>query len=687
MTETALNEERLRFERMKAEFNKFQGPELLKRVSPTRPSSELNEELRDRPFVDKTGISTALEVGPAVVGSAAGAPGGPATMIGFGAGGAAIGRGLSNIARDLEAQIRYGDESQMTLAGQALSMLKAGATDLAFGTAFHGFGRAIPFRFLGKHTGALSPEVSKIVDDAKKSGISIGALNLNKPFYNATSRVAGVIPVIGAPVRTAREIQGAEISRSFIETLDGISPTIDLPRLGARLNSAARKSWRARKAISLAKYRIMKKLFIKAGDPEVVPTEPLKKQVKEILGESANLPRAIERTERRVQQFDETGFPTGITTETSTKPGKTVGFPPSNDPSFNEVLSRYLDLPEFVPYSQMDELQRSLNKSARSRSGSEIAANEFRIITDINAATWDALDSIPREAGVGGETDEIMVAIRAAKRSWGDLKALEETAVAKKFEKIDKNYWSTGFKKKGNVLPDEVADLFISSPSVMRSPEFIDDLDVLVGPENRKAIARAVIHRAAVPQAGLARATIDESTGKVTKGGISEIAVFDAGNMRVKLGLADPDQVMGPAALKKNKQALARLLKGTGTNVDDLDSFLKTVQNVQASPAGDPSTFLTRRIILGGKVSTLIPGTAVLAGSAAGAGAAGGAPGLFSLGVFVFSGRAFSKLISTPGGLKLLREGLKPNLSKQQIAQLMVRIGRSLPEENISIEQ
>ncbi len=609
----------------------------------------------------------------------------PAGALLGGALGAMAGHNAATIARDLEDALVHGSPPQRNLAEETLNTLKAGGTDLEFGLGLTGLGRLVSntFRFAGKLSGAHSPEVQEVIGDALKGGVGVGPIDLDKPFFNISSRVGGVIPIVGGPIRQASEIKAAQISGQFVSALDQVSPSIDLPKLGVKMTEAAAKTLKARKSVVNARYESMRGQFKSIGDPDIIPTADIKARVSSLIGDLDRLPRSERIIATPTGLLDVRGMPIS---KASVEKGEAVGFRLSADEGFIADLQNFANLPEFINFSKMEALQKNLNRSARARSGNAMAANEYRIITDINAATWDALDNIKTDGiapGLGSPDDvrQLLVgSIKTAKRSWGDLKALEEVAAAGQLKRVDKNFFAAGFQKPGSAEIDEVANLYLSSQSTLRSPKFVENLESLVGPENRKALARTVLLRAADPSEGLARAVVDPVTG-ISGKGVSDIVVFDARAMRKKLGLADPERLIGAGAVRQNRQALSALLEGTDLRVGDLDSFLKTAERVQASPVGDPSTFLSRRIVLSGSPKSLIPGAQAAAGAAT---AASG--GLISLGAFVIGGRAFSRLISTPKGLKLLRDGFNQNLTLLQKQQLAIRLARLFPNDEVFIE-
>ena len=157
---------------------------------------------QDPRLVDQLGIPQALEAGGGVVGGMLGTAGGftataptggwgaiPGGIFG-GTMGTMAGYNLGNVARDLEDVITYGvqstsvDQFGRDLAEQTLDTLKVGRDDLAFGTALYGAGRMLPniYRFVGKMTGAQSPEVRETIADAMESGVELGGVDLHKSF-------------------------------------------------------------------------------------------------------------------------------------------------------------------------------------------------------------------------------------------------------------------------------------------------------------------------------------------------------------------------------------------------------------------------------------------------------------------------------------------------------------------------
>lgn len=645
------------------------------------PQTELRATHQPR-TVDRYGVTTALQVGPAVLGGAIGASAGPGTMLAGGGLGAAAGYHLATIARDMEDLLRTGKAPQRNLAEETFKGLQAAGEDIVYGSALYGTFRAIPqaIKIFGRMTGAQSPEVATAVREAAQARTPIGAIDLNKPFYNISSRVAGVLPIVGGPVRTAAEVKTARISKELANILDEVSPAIDLNKLGVKMSTNAQQVIKARRSIANERYRLMYSHFESMGNPKIIPTAAIRGRASSIIGDLESLPR--------------------------TKEGGFIEIP-IGDAGFTQALRNFTQLPDYISPRELEALQKNLNKSARMRSGDAMKSSEYRAIMDINAASWEALNDVTRESVTArmprqlkqltaGERDALasdefqtmLYLVKSAKRSWRDLKALEETSAAMPFKRVDRNFFAAGFEKPGSAQIDELADLFVSHGSTLRSPEFLNDLEVLIGPDNRKALARAVLHRAAAPEAALVKVSeplrhpermffpFRQGAGK----GTTDVVVFDAAGMLKRLGLADPENILGQQAVRQNRNAIDKLLEGTGVTTGRLESFLNTTARIQQSPTGDPSIFLTRRLVLSGTPKALVPGATALGGAAEASG------GMISLGAFVLTGRAFSRLISTPRGLELLRDGMKPNLNRQQYLMLGIRMAKMFPMENVELQ-
>ncbi len=586
-----------------------------------------------------------------IVGGTAGAIAGLAEPSPFGepAGavlGAAAGRGVGDVMRAVEdvATVQGAPfQVQQGPLSAAQSMLGAGEEEAVANLIVRSVGPVVggALRGAGKLIGTSSDAVNRAVQDARLGGLDLAASNLDLPAARGASRVLLVMPIVGGPTRRAREIQGLKASERLESTLDLVAPQIDLNRMGVQLTDAAQEALDARRNLVRANYDSMYEAFDLAGNPRVIPTDPMRMAAEEVIGNLDELPVTVDG-------------------------GEAVGFPVSPSQEFTDAVQRFTNLPDFITPRELRALQRNLNQAGRMRSGNQMLASEFGAISALADGADVALSQIDREGITNPEVARLLeAAIRTANRSRVELRQLTDTAAAGLMKRIDRNFFTAGFDRPGSMEADEIADAYLSGSSILRSPQFIDNLETLVGPENRQQLARLVLDRAANASEGAALA-VRKQDGSVVPG-LSDIKVFDAGQMRNRLGLS----ATGDSG-RRNRNALTRLLQGTNLSVDELDAFLKTAQQIQASPAGDPSTFLARRVIFSGR-----PQSALTFGAAAGTGAEAGL-GLVSAGSFILTGRQLAKLLSTPKGLELLREGVKPNIPARQAALLALRTQRVL---------
>lgn len=648
------------------------------------PNITINQfrEMTDDPrFVDKflvpflrIGGPTALAVQGAEIGLAVGGPAAPAT----GLLGAVVGGVVGAFGGEAGAQAVQTAEDMIDFPNRPIPTpsiegvvkaferpIGAAKTEAIANLAIRGAASMLNpfFRFAGRVTGVMSPAVKEAIGEAEQAGLAIGAVDLNRPAFNIVAKVGLVMPIVGGPLRRAREVKGLEISDKLTGFLDDITPPIDLAQLGVEIDVAAKQMLKSRRNHVDALYTDMFRYFDNIGNPKAIPSAPIKRKVIEIIGELDKLPK------------------------TAGAAPEVVGIPAAPDKEFMAAVEKFLRLEEFITPVELRALQKNLNLAARTRSGNQMATSEFWVIGELSDGVKTALENIDgtrltalargSSSFFPSATSSIVQnKILLANRSHAELKALTETAAAGLAKRADRAFFSAGFFAAGTIEVDELATAYLASNRVLRSPQFIENFEALAGVENRKRLSRLILARAADPKEGVVNIT-RAATGKVTSGR-TNVVVFDAGEMRKRLGLSSGENVLGPIDIRASRQALARLLKGTDISVGRLDNFLKSAARIQATPTGDPSTFLTRKLVLSGTPLALVPGSGA-AGGASLAGAAGEAAGsLLSLGAFVVSSRALARLISTSNGLRILQAGLRPNLPRQEALLLAARATRAL---------
>ncbi len=592
----------------------------------------------------------------------------PALTVTAGALAAAAGRGIGDIAESVENAVvgltrsgRTGFEAtelptaetmvkRMSLAGEQDAILNLGIRAVPFGA-----GKVL--QALGAATGLLKPSVAAVMQQARNVGLKMGASDLNVKFYDVAKKVLLVFPIIGGPGRKQTDKRVLEASFGLQSLLDAVGPVVDFSVLAKNMSKEATRVATARWRSAARQYAALYQKLRESGDPRAFSSQPLKDRVGRLLElDKSKLPR-------------------------STRTGEPVAdFVPEFTPRLEQALRSILDMPEFITGGELREIQKRANRAARGVSGNRMRAEDFRALREISSALSESLsapnlqvleDSLKRTFGSAAKfpnlaqgAQDIVSSIRGANAAWANYRALEETAVAYMTKQIDKNFFRAGFEKPGRLELDQLAELARNNPQMLKSPDFIKDFDVLFGRENRKMLARSIIEDLFNPR-----------TSAVMEGTFGQfgVKIVDAKTVR---------ELAEPFLTGRNTKAFDALLEGTGVRRREISDFLDTLVRQQASPASDPATFLARGAILG---RTLNPKE--IAEKAVG-GAAVAAGGLMSIGIFVIAGNLFARLITTPGGLKVLREGMQFERAPkaQAMARLATRLQRAVRESDMEEE-
>lgn len=543
------------------------------------------------------------------------------------------------------------------------------------------------FRGAGLATGVMSREARNAIARAREAGFELSPADLNLPFFRGMAKVGGVIPIVGGPIRRLAGRRALETSEKVKDILDSVAPAIDLPRLGAKLSNTARETLKARQNFARGLYANMWEIAEPIQDLRLFPTEELKLTARQELGEAGALPRTAE--------------------------GEPIGIAPFSE-AFREQLSRFLEAPEFMTPRELRELMKNLNKAARSRSGREANAQEFAAIENLQGVLSESADQLQNTI-INATPDDLLrmgvsdageffaarddglafvAAMRAANKAWQEFKGLRDTAAAKAFQNVDKNFFRAGFVQPGTKEFDELADILVSGQSLVRSPEFIENLENLVGSQGRKLLARAVLAKGLNPGEGAVPLRRAEGEPRVQIGpigigtrpvgnlreGETDIIAFDAAAASRRLGLTAPEGI-GGFDTRKSRSALDKLLEGTGVTSKSLKNFLDVVERQQRVKVLDPSAFLARRVILSGSLQP--PRLGGAGAAVAGAGAA--TAGLIDVGTLLIGGNLLNRAITSPQGLRVLTQGLRVRPNRQAQILWATRLVRAVANSGETI--
>ena len=526
----------------------------------------------------------------------------------------------------------------------------------------------------------------------RSENIPFGPVDTGTSATSAFFKPLSVMPLISKPARVAMNRKLVRISQRFTGLLDEVAESIPLPRLGADIGDAARSRFNSARSGVARLYVDMYDAFARIGNPRVIPTSPLKRRAKELLGTLDELPREVKTVARETGVVDE--FGKSITRET-TEPGKRVGEFASGDQAFREQLERFIELDEFVTPVELRALQKSMNRAIRLRKGATGAEVEFGMLIQMQRAATNALESIDPAKLPPEQATQIIGKIKNANTSYAQLMESVSTPAAKRLSRADPGLFRPGdFSRGGNIDIDQLADDIVGAQSTLRSPDFITSLDGLIGVENRQKLGRVVLEKAAkasvVEDISLGIVRTKGKRGRFGRRGVvkteelRDVVVFNPEAMETALGIGRVSQILGGGATKTNKDAIAALLKGTGVSVDTITRFLKAAKQAQSVAAGNASVFLTRRLMLTGKFT--LPGASITTTPTDAGFVAKTLGAAVDIGGLIVGGRLAVKMLTTERGMRLLTEGMKINTNRTELFRWLIRVRRAFPDDDVSIK-
>ena len=546
---------------------------------------------------------------------------------------------------------------------------------------------------IGLALGVGSQAAKKIAGRFRSQQIEPTPVNVSGRVQVIT-RPLSVMPMVSRVAQLAQERTLVQISQRFRGLLDDVSQAHSLPDLGVKMGKTARTLFNLSRIATSRLYVDMYDAFARVGNPRVIPTASFKAQAKEISGQLDELPREVKRVTRKTGVLGPTGEPL---TETVEEAGKRVGVLPPTDDVLRGFLTRFENLPEFITPVEFRALQKAINGHLRLRTGAKGSEFDVGVLLQMQKAGGEALENIDLNLLPIEHASQIIGKIRNANTAYAELMARIRSPAAKRIASADPSIFAFGqFTKGGRIEIDQLADAFLGAQSTLRSPDFVRSLDALIGSPNRRALARAVLVKAAKAE-GVEDVTAEivKRKGKrlLRKLGLREtvkdprlvdIVTVNGNAMEDALGLGITSEILGGGATKTSEAALAALLEGTGIKLSTLKQFIAVVKRNQEVVFGSPSVFMTRRLMLSGKFTMptvsgrpTIPGEAGIVGRTLGA--------IVDIGGVVMGGRLAVRLLTSAKGLRLLTEGMRQNASRSEILRFIVRLRQAFPDEDITI--
>lgn len=218
-----------------------------------------------------------------------------------------------------------------------------------------------------------------------------------------------------------------------------------------------------------------------------------------------------------------------------------------------------------------------------------------------------------------------------------------EASAAKKFSLLDKNRFKQGVLKMGARNPDELVDMIVAG----KSPKMAFDVRGIVGTDAMNDLAARYVDK------NIKKSVTFDNMGS---------PLFDVGKFAKKVGLNDP---------KGAQYAITKeMLRGTGVTMDMLQDFVRVGRTVGSTKIPDVSTFLARRVVLGGLESGLAPLMGALG------------PSKFVKGLMLtMLARRGSKMLSNPENIRLVTMAMDANADQAMRRSATLRLFRVYNED------
>lgn len=530
----------------------------------------------------------------------AGATKTPAGAIGGGALGTAGGRSAFDVLNAGYSFAKTGLFPQEKTAFEpAKRALYAGLNDAGWSTALMGSGAFLRMGAdkIGQHVLKINPETARV---AERTGVPFGPAQASESSVaRGYTKVVGVFPFVGSPIKKGQAQIEQKISQEWENTLNQMGPNVALSDIGVDLTRAAERRRKTASKLVGKMYDSFseKAMSLPEGQKAIFPTGDTaegvdglrtigQKYVDDMASSAIELRKQGEMLQRPVSDEMTDGFMRGL-----------------------------VDLPDHLTMEQLRGLQKDVNRAlkkniANGEDVTNLVSAKRAIEFSLNNAD---VKNLPPEVA-----DDLVNSLSAANEYYFRMlgsNSLYTRDAANKFRQVNRGIFS-GPSKAGTKYEDEMFNVAFRA----RSPEYIHDLKMVVGP---KAFDKG------------RRGWFEQQITKATRseGGVETI---DFGRLRKNLGLDDASGV-------KN---LEEMLRGSGVTPEKIDDLLTVMEKSDLIPRTDSSTFVQRRAMLGGIGAV----TGVFSASAGGGAIAGGSGGGVLTPIII--GRMLSSSLASPKMLK-----------------------------------
>ena len=531
----------------------------------------------------------------------------PAGVILGGLAGDAMGAAAGNTVYQVGDSIaRYlGDEPprHRTWYGPLGEQLGAGAEAAKWNMGVGSLGRILGegLRWGGRKffgTGTKEAEQAARASDAEGTGLSL--VDVSGKARTVAIPMAA-LPVVGQVFKAHAKKLGYRITDDFTNFLDELAPLKSAQEIGHNWMDIVRKENKAFRNTLKTLRQNLYETSAKYGDPEFIPANAFRDQAEKMLD-------TMRRGEKKL--------PSGDMWEPSS-------------PEYQKVLQ------QLQQYANIKNLSIPQYRALMADVGSLFdKAKNIGLPADEIADLRGALESglYNKSINFGGPgAKELVEGVNALKNTFLEGIGKYQTATAKRsFGRVERDILTGGYLKPGSIEADEVFRAAWRPGSL----DTIKNLEKLIGPEGIQQGLRSQIDTALENAMVVVKDTGEDAASEIR---------FNAPQFRKALGLDT----------QEGKETLQYILKDSGIGLARMDQLAKRLDILHEVNLPKLSTFLTRRVTLGGLQGLT---GAIMFGQASPLGA------LLAMGV-LYKG---AKFMTDPDVLKSLTTDWKPNTSAKK---------------------
>ena len=424
----------------------------------------------------------------------------------------------------------------------------------------------------------VSKEAEELYKVGKRIGVNIYPLDISGSIGQGYSKVVGVFPIAGSPLKRAAERRGLQIESVKNQVLNELAPNSAMSELGVDIFQAAKNSNKEFRNVASSLYNVFYKESAKINKP-FIPSEKIKIEASSIIKDFLK------------------GRPKEVITKTVMRNGKKtiIRMKKPISPALSEKYGGFVRslsrLEDYITPNQIKQLKKDLANfsSQASKQGGEgvLRLTKLSGAADSALRNFDKynLSAFGKNPTIGKENlSKLVNELSKADQFYANGIKVFQRSAGQRFTKADKNIFLKGFEKPGSVEPDELFKYVVKSGS----PSSLKDLRILIGDKNFARVSRKVIDNA------FTKASV------VGDNGLS----FNPNIVEEQLGLIG----------RKQSDVLKNITQGTNLNPQRLKDLLLVSKAHANMPLPDVSSFIQRRAMLGG-VKSIAGGVVMGAGA------------------------------------------------------------------------